>query len=361
MKTSDVKKALLTKRVKSDVIPTANLLGSGSARLNMACTGKIKGAYPKGQYVMLAGVSDAGKTWLGMSALAEAANDPEFDNYRLIYDPVEGGASMDLIYFYGDKLQERIEVPKGTWEDPVASETVEDLYDTLDDLQKTGEPFVYVVDSETALGSRVADTKSGKQRKARQQGEDSKGSYVTEKQQYHSRNLHRIRNKLRKTGSILIIITQLRMNMGMGAMFEPYSRPGGLALKFYADVEIWVHLKGMITTDYRGKKRQQGQKVLAKVKRTRITGKKQSVAMTIYHDAGIDDVGDNIEYLVEEKHWPKTSGVIRAKEFGKKMKKDDLIRYIENNNKEGQLRKVVRKVWKEIEAAVAVIRKPRYS
>lgn len=265
---------------------------------------------------------------------------------------------MDKTYFFGEKLAEKIEP---LHKDLEASETVEDMYDGIDRLFKEDEPFILVVDSETALDTRDDQKKRGKQRAARQKGKKEAGTFGTSKAKIHSTHLRGVRNRLKRPGSLLILISQLRENINFGSQFEPHTRPGGLALRYYADLEIWTYLKGHIKTKYRDKMRHQGVEVLAKIKKNRLTGKKASARLRIYHDHGIDDVGANVWYLLDEGHWKKNKGIIRAKELSVSKREEDLIRYIEENNKERIVQKAVRSVWKEIEEAVAVHRKNPYA
>ena len=353
-------KKKLTTRVKDPVVKPRDLVSCGSSQLNLACSGYVTGGFPKGRYILLGGVSDAAKTWLGLSVLAEASINPEFDDYDLIYDTPEEGASMDKAYFFGDRLKQRIRPLIGTRKRPDCSRTVEQFYDAIDERLEEGKPFICLLDSETALTIEADLRKQAKQKKARQGGKEEKGSYQTEKAKEHARRLRVIRPKLKDTGSILIFISQLRDRIGFGAQFEPKYRPGGTALSFFAEIEIWMYVKKTIKTVYRGKKRQQGMIVLAKVKRTRLTGKKQSATISIYHDSGIDDVGDCVNFLVDEKCWKAKKGIIRAEEFGKKMHREELIQYIERENLEPRVRTLVKRIWKEIEEAVALKRKFRY-
>src|SRR4051812_12715337 len=104
-------------------------VSTGSTRLNLAISGKSYGGFQKGTYNLFVGDSSSGKTFITLTTLAEAANNPAFDDYQLIYDPAEGGAKMDFGHFFGQKLAERIADPYGgrDWSMPRASTTVEEF------------------------------------------------------------------------------------------------------------------------------------------------------------------------------------------------------------------------------------------
>lgn len=370
MKTSQIKKLLTHEPTKREPIISSRLLNSGSTLLNKACTGKMLGAFPMGKYILLVGDSESGKTFLTLTCFAEACRSERFKDYRLIFDDSEDGAMMDKAMFFGSKVEDRVEPPAGTKDDPVASQTVEQFYDFVDDALNDGRPFIYVKDSENSLTSEAAIKKIGKQRKARQSDREEAGSYGDGKAIIHSSRLRIARNRLKETGSILIIISQTRDRIGFGAQFDPKTRSGGNALKFYADLEIWTKVKANITKTIKGKKRQQGIVAEVKVKKNRINGKKRTVLIPLYHTFGIDDVGSMIDYLVEEKHW-KASGreggfgdldkKITAPEFRFQGSREQLVKQIEHKNQEKQLRLLVSKVWDDIEAASKVERKRRYT
>ena len=76
---------------------------------------------------------------------------------------------------------------------------------------------------------------------------------------------------------------------------------------------------------------------------------------------GVDDVGSCVDYLVTEKHWEKKRGVIIAKDFeGIRSVRDDVIKEIEDNDLQDELKEIVQSVWQNVEAQCSVDRKPRY-
>ncbi len=334
-----------------------NSVSTGCTILNLGLTGKATCGVPKGKYVLLVGDSDSGKTWLCYTLLAEAAKREDMSEYRFIIDAPEDGAMMDVEYFFGKKTAERIESPP-SGED---SATVQEFYYNLDDCVKDGRPFIYILDSENALGSDE-DIEHFEKKKSRAQAgktEEGGGSYGVSKAKYHANNLKRVRNQLRKNGSILIIISQTRDKIGFGAQYDPKTRSGGKALKFFADLEIWTAMKENITKAIKGKNRQIGIICQAKIKKNRATGKKRTVEFPIYHSVGIDDTGNMIDYLISEGVW-KSGKVINAEQLGLSLPKEKLIREIEETNREKELRKVVQGTWNEIEQASIVQRKRRY-
>jgi RecA/RadA recombinase len=341
-----------------------SLLGTGSTLLNLACSGKARGGFAKGKYILLVGDSESGKTWLSLTCLAEAASTPTFNNYRFIYDNGEDGALMDIARYFGNTVAERLEAPnyEADGATPRYSETVEEFYVNVDSaIQRASAdkaPFIYILDSENSLSSISEHDKFDEVRDAVEKGKDATGSYGDGKAKAHSSNLRRLIRPLSRTGSILIIISQTRDNLGFG--FEKKIRSGGRALKFYATLEIWTSVKEVLKKTVKGKPRQIGVVVSAQVKKNRLTGKKASVSIPIYHSFGIDDVGSCIDYLIDEGVWKNRKGSIDAPQFNVVLQREKLVAHIEENSMESDLRQLVESTWQEIDEACSVKRKVRY-
>jgi len=330
------------------------LLSSGSTLINLACSDSVEGAFLVGHYYFVPGDSMSGKTWLGMSCFAEAANDGRFDGYRLIYDPTEAGALMDLEEFFGKRAAGRIEHV-----DP-PSGTAREFYYNAHDALKDERPCIYVLDSQDSLSSEEEQEKFVSTKEAHRKGKTTAGSYGDGKPKIHSANLRTLINPLRESGSILIVLNQTRDSFDQ---FKPTTYSGGRALLFYATLQLWSKVKERIKKSVHSKPRQLGVVVKVMVKKNRLTGKERTVEVPIYHSFGIDDVGSCVDYLVDEKTWSKTgNGFIEATGLGPTFKKrrDDLIRKIEEEGMVEDLRSMVQKTWDEVEQECRVVRKKRY-
>lgn len=349
------KAALKKKRNAATPIKSRDLLSSGSTLLNLACTGKWQGAFYKGGYFLLVGDSDSGKTFLSMTCLAEASINHHFDDYSFYHDNPEAGAMMNIAHFFGQKTADRLQAPpRGT------SVFLEDFYYNIDAAFEKG-PCIYILDSMDVLDTKADAKKFNKKKNARDTEKEESGSYGTAKAKMNSEGLRRITRQLKKNGSILIIITQTRDNIGFGAQFNPKTRGGGRALKFYSRLEMWSAVKGELTKSVRGKNRQLGILSQIKVKKNHVTGKKRTVEIPIYHSTGLDDIGSCVDYLIDEKQWKKTnSGILATGLTDTKMNRSQLIRFIETEELENDLRELVSDVWQEIDDASRIKRKKRY-
>jgi RecA/RadA recombinase len=229
----------------------------------------------------------------------------------------------------------------------------------VDDDCKKGKPFIRVLDSMDALTSEAEDEKFEEQKKARRKGNDAAGSYGDGKAKKNSSGIRRVLAALRRSGSILIIICQTRDNLGFG--FEKKTRSGGRALRFYATLELWSSIKGVISKNVLGKSRQIGIRCGIQVKKNRITGRIPPIEIPIYTSSGFDDTGSCVDYLIEEGHWSETKGKVTAPEFDFTGKPEKLIQMIEGGGWEKELHQLVSEIWYKIEKACTVERKPRYA
>ena len=339
-----------------------NLLSSGSTLLNLACSNNPYGSFLKGKYYFLVGDSTSGKTFLSMTCFAEALLNPHFKNYRLIYDNVEDGCLLDLESLFNKQVAKQVEAP-GKDEDgnPAYSFTVEEFYYHLDDAiqqaRENGQPFIYVLDSMDSLSSQAENGKFEEHKEAHRKGKETAGSYGDGKAKKNSEGLRKVLKGLRDTDSILLIISQTRDSLGFG--FETKTRSGGHSLRFYATVEIWTSVVGSIKKTVKGKERNIGVKVKAKIKKNRITGEKHEVLMDIYPEYGIDDIGSCIDYLIAEGKWTKGK-IIDAVGLDFKGTRTAIIQHIENNNLIRELQSIVGECWKEIKEACSLNRRKKY-
>lgn len=342
---------------------SSGLLSTGSTLLNLALSGKRNGGLLPGHFYLLVGDSMAGKTWLLKTIMAESCKNPFYKDYRLIFDNPERGSLMDHVKFFGKEMASKLEDPskKG------CSKTSEEFYDNVDDAVREGKPFFYGLDSEDALQPESALKLASKNKNKRKQAsggseQEIKGSYGTEKAKINSTGLRSAHNGLEDTKSILIIIKQSRDNIGPGAMFNPKTRSGGRALTFYAAVELWFSIKGKIRKTVKGKPRVIGTLLKIHVKKNRVSGLDRIIEIPFYPSVGLDDTGSMIDFLIEESHWTGGKGdSVVAPEFDFSGKREKLIEIIEEGNKEPELRKLTEATWKELELAIAVKRKSRYT
>lgn len=342
----------LLKKVKEEVseeksTEPAPIISSGSMLLNLACSDNIFGAYQLGRMVNVVGDSSSGKTILCLSMLADTCYDSRFNDYRMIYDDVEAALSMDLEYLFGSELPNRLEANE-------PSNNIQEWYGKVLRLIKDKEHFIYVLDSFDALTSLEEQERAGKYAEDKMES----GSYKMEKQKFSSEMFRVIARDIERTKSLLCIVSQTRDNIGYGAMFNPKTRSGGNALKFYSSHEIWLS-KG---SAYKAKERIIGIDCKASVKKNKFTGKIRNVDFPIYYDYGIDNVGSCVDFLLEEGVWKKGQKKIEVPEFEFEGTRDALVKLVDSSDEKMKLVfDLVQNTWVEVEESIRLNRRRRYA
>lgn len=330
-------------------------LSTGSAVLNMALSGDTGYGLTAGHQYNFVGDSESGKTFLALTAFAEAAANPAFRDYRLIYNNPEDGALMNRELYFGAAVPARLE--------EVSTPILEECYYHLDDAVRDGRPFVYVIDSMDALTPQADIDKFEEAKKASRKGAEVSGSFGVAKARANSGNLPRIVSGLKRTGSILIVICQTRTNLGFGSQFNPKVYSGGKSIRFYATAEVWTAVRSKLTAKHLGKERELGIRIQAAVKKNRESGQHPRVELRFYADHGIDDIGSCFDYLVDEGRvsgWSSPrEGEVVAPDFDFAGGEDDLAERIEAGGWD-TLHAAVARVWAEIKAATAVRRRRKY-
>jgi RecA/RadA recombinase len=352
--TEAIKAALLKKTPHEGPPADEALLRTGSTLLDLAMTGRVAGGLAMGKYFWVVGDSSSGKTFLTLTCLAEAARSRRFADYRFIYDPTtEDGALMDFAKFFGPRMAGRVEMRPTT--------TIDQFFYAADSEFDKG-PCIYILDSmDGLLGNKeAAKFKERKAAYGTAKAEKLKGDYGDGKAKLNSSYIRQVLAKARDTKSILIVISQTRDN------FDEYGPDkvvsGGHALKFYSTCQLWSSRRGKIEKTYKDNELQIGINVRVEVKKNRLSGKEWEIEVPIYHTYGIDDIGSCVDYLIDWKHWSKPQGkqVVTAPDLDFEGTRERLIKKIEEDGLEKDLRAIVGEVWAGVEQACALKRKPRY-
>jgi len=335
---------------------TEELAPTGSTLLNLACSENPYGGYLLGGIETIPGASSSGKTVLALTSLAEAALLPRFDDYKLIHDDAEERRAFDLKYLFGPQTAERIvEPPNGN------SPGIQHFQANILGLIKKEQPFIYVLDSFDSLSSDEELEKEMRKALAMAKSEEAAkkiaGSYGTEKAKIAGQVLRMVNNQLKATGSLLIIIQQLRQKLNAQPFSDPWTTAGGEAPFFYSNHQIRMAKTG----DIKRGGLVVGTKSLAKLKKNSVTGKLREAEFEIYTDYGIDDIMSCIDFLIKEEWWKKKGHSIIAEDLGLELKKAELVAAIEEDGLHDELIKATGRCWRERERSVKTQRQPRYA
>ena len=326
--------------------PSLLLLPTGSTVLNLT----VGGGYPVGKIINIVGDKSTGKTLFAIELIA-CARKLFGKKLKWFYDDAETGFSFNTKEMYGFDI---------VAEDKDCSTTIEEfdanLTKQLNKLKKD-DILIYVLDSLDGLTAEDEIKVYEEQTKALEQGKKAKGTYGLTKQKALSR-FFRIKNRaIKDHNCLLVIISQVRSNIGFS--FGPkFTRTGGKALDFYASIILWL----AEVEKHKKKGRATGVCVKAKATKVKIGKPFRECYVELLFDYGIDDITSSLNFLYDLK-----TDTGKNKTRKQKVKWDDadysikrLIKYIEEENLEQELKQRVIDKWYEIEKSISSERKDKW-
>jgi recombination protein RecA len=404
----NIEKAILNPK-KKEVNP--NSFPTGSDLLDELTGGGESKGFPVGRIVNFVGDKSSGKTFLALEVIA-AAKHLYKNNLKWVYDDSESGFSFDTKKLYGFEI---MPIDK---KERIKSDTVETAYCNVRKFftgLKENEFGIYCIDSMDGLTSKQMNLLADEQYKTfiSEKDEKEKGSYKMGKAKYLSDTFFpQLADLIESKNGLLIIISQVRTNIDPMS-FEKFSRAGGKALDFYCHTVLWLANINKI----KRKDRAVGVTVKAKNNKSKTPRPYREAYLTIYFDYGLDNISTNIDFLFDlrtptgqlqkEKFvsWNNdaVASIIDIKEFlqevkkeyyyrknihakikvnefnewinedkqkallkkfnakfSAKMKRDELVKYIEENGLQKELTKRTVDKWEAIEMSIASNRPPKY-
>ncbi len=312
-------------------IDTNLVVSTGSTLLDLAISGgRIRGGgLPGGIMVEIHGPSGSGKTALAVDIAASVQfKGGEAD----ILDP-EARLDKEYARIYG------LELAKKNYSQPkIVNEVFKTIYKWNPENKKVIN--VKIIDSIAALVSELEMTDEG----------DKRG-------QKKAKDLHAGCRKASveiADGHKLIVFTNHEMDGEYGKV-----TPGGKAVPYYSSVRIRVQQKEKLMPE---KQISSGKKVkmvtgvlsLCTIVKNSVDNGYRDAPLYITYGQGIDDVRANLQWYKQMMNSTKYIAV--DKEY---QRLDFAIRYIEENNLEGDLREMVIDLWEEIQAKFKITRKKK--
>jgi len=215
---------MLEKQFGQGIISFGNMLKqvdaprtpSGSLSLDIA----LSGGWGLGRVVEIYGPESSGKTTLALHAIAEAQKTDglcAFVDVEHALDPVYASAlGVDMQHTFFSQ-----------------PDCAEDALDVVEELVRSGGFRVIVIDSVSALVPRTE--------LEGEMGDHSVGTQA----KLMSKAMRKLAGAVRKSGTLLIFINQIRMKIGV--MFgSPETTSGGNALKYFASQRVDIRRIGAV-------------------------------------------------------------------------------------------------------------------
>jgi recombination protein RecA len=241
-----------------------NVIPSGSIALDAALG---VGGFPRGRIVEVYGPESSGKTTIALHAIAQAqaaGGTCAFIDAEHALDPGYAAAvgvdTGQLLLSQPDSGEQALEI--------------------VDHLTRTGEVTLIVVDSVAALVPR-----------AELEGEMG-DSHVGLHARLMSQAMRKIAGPAEKTGTTVLFINQLRVNIGQMGYGTPETTTGGKALRFYASIRLDVR---RIQTE-KEKEEATGNRTRVKVVKNKLAAPHKQAELTIEYGHGINRERELVEF-----------------------------------------------------------------
>ena len=336
-------------------------VSTGSDILNLISSGKTGGGFPWGKIINIVGDASTGKTLLASEFIYSAykifGNELEWH-----YDDAEAGYSFDSKKIWGiDILQD----------DDDCSETLEDFHlnvkKRLSKL-KAGKRLIYVLDSFDSLTSieeeKYVEAKlkeAEREREGKGDDEKKKGTYGTSKSKGAHQFFRDLRREIKNKNAIILVVSQVKENIG-ATLFQPrYIRTGGKSLDFYPALVCWL----AVAEKHWVGDRCSGVTIRVFNTKNKVWKPFREGFVKILFDYGVDNIESNILFLydlvTDTGKQVKKINSIELDWDGETFSLRKLIRHIEKNNLEKELSKRVQEKWNALEekANTAIGRKPK--
>jgi RecA/RadA recombinase len=321
---------------------------TGSTLVDLVVGGGRGMGYEAGQIINVPSDSGAGKT-LHCNEIIANAYKMYGKKTKWVYDAAEHGNTFDFMKLYGIEI-----IPKNE-EDVVRSNTIQQAFANIETFikkLKDDEFGIYVLDSLDAVMSQETDDIADEHVKAQNSGKEfTKGTYQGEKPKFLSSIFFPRITELAKTKKCLVlIISQLRDNVGGGSYAPKDKISNGRALTFYSDTRVWFRVAQRLEKN----NRQIGATIEAWTTKVRGETPYRNCFFTVYYTYGVDNVTSNIDFLYDLRTAEK--GELRKTEAkaldwdGEVMNREELIKFIEEKNLEDELSKRVVEKWYREEA-----------
>jgi len=272
----EIKESTMKMSITLPRLEPSMFISTGSTELNLALSGIPNGGWRKGRVVNVVGDKSTGKTLLAIEAITYTLRVlGKEQRVKVIYDETESAFDIPYAEMLGMPVDDV---------DFRQSSTVEEFYTNLDTLLEDDDYdfLFYVLDSLDALSSKREEATK-----------IDEGSYPS-KPAKMSELFRRLVNKVQHRNAIIMIISQIRDNIGV-TFGRKSKRAGGKAMDFYMSQVVWLAEKKKLTRA----NRVIGVDIKAKVDKNKVWKPYREATFPILFEYGIDDVGSMVDFLVD--------------------------------------------------------------
>lgn len=338
--------------IKKAVMPVeekeTTWLPTGSTLMDLVVGAGRGEGWDAGQVINLCAQSGGGKTAIVNETIANARH-KYGPKCKWVYDgTTESGNTFDTKALYGFDI-----IPENPAE-VINSETIEEAFGNMMSFMgklKSDEFGIYALDSIDAVTSAEVEGQVEERLKAHESGKDyDKGSYGAAKCKFLSSVfMPTVAAEAAKHNCLIIIVSQLRDNIG-GGLYAPKDKvSNGRALFYYSSAQVWLKTK----KDIEKGDRQIGTVLHVTTKKARGPNPYREAMFSFYYSYGIDNIGSNIDYLYDlrtpERGELKKSEAKAIDWDGTVFDRQNLILHIEQNELQDELADRVRRKWNELE------------
>jgi len=282
----------MAKRVKIEDEAPNSYFTSDKANLKFISSGctlldcALGGGFALGRMANVVGDKSTAKTGTATECLINFIK--KYPSGNPAYREIEAAWDNDYAEAMG------LPIDKVDFGDPAKPiQTVEDFirdFEQYCEQQKKGQEGLYIVDSLDAL--------SDEEEMEREVGE---ATYGMKKPKLLSEFFRKTARKIEQTNVCLLIISQVRDNIGAVGFGEKQKRAGGKAMDFYASQVVWFAHIGQIKRTIKGIDRVIGIDIRAKVKKNKVGMPFRECDYPFEFGYGINDFVANLAYLKKVK------------------------------------------------------------
>lgn len=229
-----------------EALPIDDCIPTGIDLLNLNVSGTALGGFRKGSVVELSAENGVGKTLFALNLMKTCILDDRFSTWKFRYIDKENGANFEL----PDKVKERLEIYNADNMGNSLS-TIERTYLTILNWLDEGTPQIIAIDSLNAFVAEAQKNATEENQKivGSDKSKDLVEARIAANAAASSRFLPLISEKLNKTGSLLILISQFRDSMESKGLYASYMDKqrisGGRSIAYYCSYRC-LFLKGAV-------------------------------------------------------------------------------------------------------------------